>query len=110
MAPSALGAFDFESWFEDAFWRSYPKKKSKPRAKKAARAALKKTDAGVIIKALEAAKRTDGRFREAQFTPYPESWLNSEPWNDGDDAGARGGDIGDSGDMQSHVITGGLLA
>lgn len=63
--------------FED-FWNAYPKRVDKGAARKAFRAALKKTAAATIIAAAMAyAKdptRTDG------FTKHPATWLHAEAW------------------------------
>ena len=63
----------------DEFWEAYPRKT----AKGAARKAWEKIKAGdqeaVIAGALRFASDPN---REAAFTPYPATWLNSEQWLD----------------------------
>jgi uncharacterized protein YdaU (DUF1376 family) len=72
-----LAAQQFEN-----LWQTYPKKKSKRTAEKAYLKAIKLTSHEKIVEALERAKQSDHRFREAQFTPYLASWLNAGGWED----------------------------
>lgn len=63
--------------FEE-FWASYPRKVAKRAAGKAWSSALKRADAELILSGL-------GRFpfsSEAQFVPYPATWLNNDRWVD----------------------------
>lgn len=65
----------------DEFWSAYPRKESKPAARKAWAPALKKTDLATI---LAAAKRyaTARASQEPQYTKHPATWLNQECWDD----------------------------
>ena len=67
----------------DDFWRAYPKKKDKAKARKSFEKALKKTSLENLIKALEAQKKShDWQKDGGQFIPYPTTWLNGERWED----------------------------
>lgn len=68
----------------DAFWAAYPRKVSKGHARKAWAAAIRKTSAVEIIRAVAEARWP----REPKFIPHPATWLNGERWNDRD-IGAR---------------------
>ncbi|GAB2567299.1 helix-turn-helix domain-containing protein [Leucobacter ruminantium] len=72
----AHDAHSFEDW-----WKAYPLKKDKGRARTAYKAALKKTSAEVLISAA-VAYRADPN-REQAYTKYPASWLNAEAWENG---------------------------
>jgi helix-turn-helix protein len=64
----------------DDFWRIYPRKDDKPKARKAFKAASKKIDTAALIAGAEryAAERAG---QDPQFTKYPATWLNAESWN-----------------------------
>lgn len=67
----------------DAFWKAYPKKKSKGTAERAFERAIKKTDLQTILDAVEAQKQTaDWKKENGTFIPYPATWLNAECWTD----------------------------
>lgn len=68
----------------DAFWDAYPRKVSKGHARKAWAAAIRKTSATEIIRAVAEVQWP----REPKFIPHPATWLNGERWNDRD-IGAR---------------------
>lgn len=67
----------------EAFWTNYPRKVSKPTARRSFAAALAKADAHAIGVGLEqwrtywAAANTP-----ADKIPHPSTWLNGERWND----------------------------
>ena len=67
---------DFDSW-----WSVYPRRVGKGQARKAFKAALKKTDLQTLIDGVKryAASRTG---EDAKFTAHPASWLNAERWLD----------------------------
>lgn len=68
----------FERW-----WRIYPRKVAKGRARTAYRSALKKTDWESLYHALENhAERWAREKTEARFIPHPATWLNGESWSD----------------------------
>lgn len=76
-APQADADADaFDTW-----WTHYPKKKDKGHAKKAYRAALKKTDADTLLDAVQKFAAT-ATGAETRFIPYPATWLNGERWTD----------------------------
>jgi hypothetical protein len=73
----------------DTFYSAYPRKVSKPDARKAWDK-LKPDDAllEAVLKGLENARAQDHRFRgETKFIPHPASWLNSRGWEDFHDGG-----------------------
>lgn len=61
----------------DKFWDVYPSKKDKGQARKAFKAALKKTSLDVIIEAAEAYAIAKAG---SQYIKYPATWLNAEAW------------------------------
>jgi hypothetical protein len=67
----------------DIFYKAYPKKRAPKEAKKAYLKAVKDgAEHSDIMAGLDRAKRTDPRFRDAQFTPYAASWLNAGCFDD----------------------------
>ena len=64
----------------DQWWDKYPRKTSKPTAKKAYRKALDKTDGAKLLAAAIAYR--DDPNRVQAFTKHPATWLNQECWND----------------------------
>ncbi|UOQ58121.1 hypothetical protein MUN78_04545 [Leucobacter allii] len=72
----AQSAHSFEDW-----WKAYPLKKDKGRARTAYRTALKKTSHEVLVAAAIAYR--DDPNRVQAFTKYPASWLNAEAWDNG---------------------------
>jgi DNA-binding transcriptional ArsR family regulator len=67
--------------FENDFWPICPKKVGKGQARKAFKAALKKTDLQSILDGMRRyAKSVE--HSEAQFIAHPATWLNGERWND----------------------------
>ena len=62
----------------EQFWDLYPKRKDKPRAKRALEKALKRAAVETI---LDGAKRyRDDPRRDPQFTKDPTTWLNNDAW------------------------------
>lgn len=71
---ASMAAFD--NWYKD-----YPRKEAKGRARKAFNAALKKTDVQTLISGLAKYNRTvEGK--ERKYIALPATWLNDERWND----------------------------
>jgi len=70
---------DFET-----FWAAYPRKVGKGAARPAYVRALRKTDAGTILRAIKATRwdRREG----LRYVPHPATWLNQERWLDEIDA------------------------
>ena len=64
----------------DEFWKIYPRKVGKGQARKAFKAALKKTTLEVILAGVETMKADP--LLESEFTPHPATWLNGERWLD----------------------------
>lgn len=60
------------------FWKVYPRKKARADAIKAYRAAVKLAEPEAIISALKEFPFS----KEAQFQPYPASWLRDQRWLD----------------------------
>jgi hypothetical protein len=76
-APAASGTA-----FED-FWRAYPRKTAKAKARKAWADLTSAPDRSVILKALEwQCRQPDWRKEDGKFIPYPASWLNGRRWED----------------------------
>ena len=74
----------------EAFWASYPRKKSKGDAEKAWKA-LKPDDAlaGAIVQAVaHAAESEDWRKDGGRYVPYPATWLRAKGWMDEGDGDA----------------------
>lgn len=69
-----------EQAFED-WYKNYPKKVGKGQARKAFKAALKKTDLDTLKAGVESYRHSvEGRDRE--FIANPATWLNGERWDD----------------------------
>lgn len=67
----------------DAFWEPYPRKEGKGAARKALKAALKKTDLDTILAGLSAyTTRVSRDGTERRFIKTPAAWLNGEHWDD----------------------------
>lgn len=67
----------------DQFWTSYPRKVSKPQAKRAFQTALKKTTFETLMIGLEEYKSyLDSERTETKYIKHPATWLNAESWND----------------------------
>lgn len=71
---------DADAAFE-AFWKHYPRKEAKGDARKAFKAALRKTDLATLV---AATKRyaTEVRGTERKFQKLPGGWLRDERWLD----------------------------
>lgn len=63
----------------EAFWAAYPRKLAKDDARKAFVKAVKKAPVAEIIGGLE---RVKPGWDDAQFIPYPATWLNGGRWKD----------------------------
>lgn len=71
---------EFEIQFQ-AFYTKYPRRIAPAAARRAFKAALKKTTVEVIMSALDRyIALTDGT--EQRFVPYPATWLNQDRWAD----------------------------
>jgi uncharacterized protein YdaU (DUF1376 family) len=67
----------------ESFWREYPRRAGKGQARKAFRAALKKTTFPVLIAgARRYAKEVSGNGKDPQYIRYPATWLTGEDWDD----------------------------
>ena len=68
----------------DAFWKKYPKKKSKGQAEKTWQKIKPNTELVIeIMDGLEKAIASEDWKREGgQFIPYPATWLNAKGWLD----------------------------
>jgi len=70
-------------WFDSEFWPTYPRKRAKPQALRAARKHGKTaTVRAAIMECLrQRLPSLQEQFRpEGDFRPYPERWLNMTPW------------------------------
>lgn len=70
----------------ERFWEAYPKKRSKPAAR---RAWLRLRPGPVLFRAMMEALERQKRSRDwakdaGQFIPYPATWLNQRRWEDED--------------------------
>jgi hypothetical protein len=64
----------------DEFWKNYPRRAGKIKAKDAFRKVLKTTDAQTVI---DGAKRyADDPNRQDEFTAHPTTWLREGRWED----------------------------
>jgi len=70
----------FAAWFAE-FWELYPRKVAKSPAEKAARKAVKKHGAEVVLAGLRR-QLPALRAKDPQYIPHPSTWLNEERWND----------------------------
>jgi uncharacterized protein YdaU (DUF1376 family) len=80
---------EIREWFLAEFWPTYPRKRSKPQALKAARKHAKTAQVREII--MQCLRRRlpvlQEQFRpEGDFRPYPERWLNQTPWVEPEEA------------------------
>lgn len=67
----------------ETIYEAYPRKKSRPQAIKAIRAAVKKVGFDFLLKAVEAyAAQVKALNTDLDFVPYPATWFNGERWND----------------------------
>ena len=80
-SPTAPPAAEGPDPFDAVFWPAYPLKTKKPDARRAFKAALKKTSIDQIMAGLDRWKPY-WRSRQNQFVPYPASWLRGEMWAD----------------------------
>ena len=76
----AASSTDVEREFDD-WWKHYPRKVGKGQARKAYRAARKKTTPETLTSAL-AAQRSILLARGERFCPHAATWLNGERWDD----------------------------
>ena len=79
------------STFED-FYSLYPRKKARADARKAWEQALRKGFMPDEIMAGLSANLHCMRQKEAQFVPYPATWLRAEGWADEPDIGFKQAD------------------
>jgi hypothetical protein len=76
-AASEKSRFDLSF---DEFWKTYPRRSGKIKAKEAFRKVLKTTDAQTVI---DGAKRyADDPNRQDEFTAHPTTWLREGRWED----------------------------
>lgn len=78
----------FDGWFEEVFWKAYPRKTAKKKAREAAKKAWAAADADAIMAGLERAKESDQWRRDGgRFVPHAATWLNQERWTDEEEPG-----------------------
>ena len=71
-----------EERFEE-FWKLYPRKISKAKAKLRFQSALKKTSSDVILQGVKNyLKEIEIKKTDEQYIAHPATWLNQERWND----------------------------
>ncbi len=88
--PPAPPKDDSDALF-DAWYSSYPRKEAKGAARKAFKAALKKTDIETLHRGLTAYKASI-QGKEKTYIALPGSWLNAERWEDDYTDNQEGGD------------------
>jgi hypothetical protein len=67
----------------DEFWKAYPRKKQRGQAEKTWSKVVKTTDPAVIIcGAVQFRQWCEQDGKDAQFIPYPSTWLNGKGWLD----------------------------
>lgn len=64
----------------DVFWKTYPRKAEKPRARKAYASAIKRASVETILAG--AVRHRDDPNREDAYTKHPATWLNGDCWDD----------------------------
>ena len=79
--PAADERFEF-------FWLAYPKRTAKGNARAAWQKAVKKIDAGIIIKAATR-YATSVTGSEPKYIAHPATWLNAERWDDEPESPAK---------------------
>ena len=72
---------DREALFAE-WWAEYPRKQSKPAAKKAYAKALRSVSAQTLLDAVRQFA-ADPNLPEKVFIPHAATWLNDERWDDG---------------------------
>jgi hypothetical protein len=65
----------------NGFWKLYPRKVGKGKARQAFEKALEKTDIDTILAGVEAYVYHEG-YNDMEFIAHPTSWLNGERWDD----------------------------
>lgn len=67
----------------DAFWKAYPRKVGKLKARDAWKRAKTKPDLQTILAALEKQKQSlDWTKENGQYVPHPTTWINRGGWDD----------------------------
>jgi hypothetical protein len=88
--PRGESDSDHEARF-DRFWDAYPRKESKPAARKAFDKI--RPDGELLSRMIESIRRWEksAQWQEngGQFIPYPASWLNQRKWEDDPPAGKK---------------------
>lgn len=75
----------------DEFYKAYPRKKQRGQAERAWDKAIKHTDPAVIIAgAVQFRQWCEQDSKDAQFIPYPSTWLNGKGWLDERDPEPQG--------------------
>lgn len=78
VAPDEPSGLDVEF---DGFWKAYPRKVGKPKARRAYAAARRRASLDEIAGGL-VAQLPDMRRRDIGFVPHPTTWLNQDRWAD----------------------------
>jgi len=75
----------------EAFWKEYPNRKGKGKAREAFKKAIKKTSVGTMVEAVQKQKQgSQWKKDEGRYIPYPATWLNQERWEDEVDGNGNG--------------------
>jgi len=80
--PSPLTPKGVDPFFQE-FWNAYPRKVGKGAARKAWEKKKSKPSIKVVLKAIEAQKKSDQWKKEnGQYIPHPATWINQDRWED----------------------------
>lgn len=68
--------------FEE-FWKAYPRRVGKGKARAAFIKAIKKTTLTIMLDAIDWQRNQPGWLKDGgSFVPHPATWLNQERWED----------------------------
>lgn len=73
---------EFELWFETVWWKVYPRREGKGKAKTSCSNALKKISHEELLEATMRYANDPNLPPQKKYIPFPAVWLNQERWND----------------------------
>lgn len=75
----------------ESFWKEYPNRKGKGKAREAFKKAIKKTGISTMVEAVRKQRQgSQWKKDEGRYIPYPATWLNQERWEDEVDGNGSG--------------------
>lgn len=75
----------------EAFWKEYPNRKGKGKAREAFKKAIKKASVDTMVEAVRKQRQgSQWKKDEGRYIPYPATWLNQERWEDEVDTNGSG--------------------